>query len=226
VVSLIDRGSEVPTEVLTETLDEGDASFAGKEGAVSVLAGHTYAISLEVKTTAVAALGLLAATANARFDNVSLSVEGSAGETAGGDGKDGGGGGGGPAGSGGVAGSPGGSSASSALTTSELLAGMRRGDAPSAGLLGQRVFVRLRCPEPAERACRISAQGRIKKRVRVTQRRTIRVSAGRSRLVALRVKPRFREKVAQRKRPLVVQEVRVGKVTTTYARSRVLVRRG
>jgi hypothetical protein len=101
---------------------------------------------------------------------------------------------------------------------------MRRVDSASAGLSGRHVFVRVRCPKRVGSTCRITAQGRIRKRVRVTQRRTVRVARGRSRLVALRVKPRFRERLAKRKRLLVVQEVRVGEVTTTYARSRVLIR--
>jgi hypothetical protein len=62
--------------------------------------------------------------------------------------------------------------------------------------------------------------------VRVTQRRSVRIAEGRSQLVALRVKRRFRDRVAKRKRLLVVQKVRAGEVTTTFARSRALIRRG
>ncbi|MGC1852556.1 MAG: hypothetical protein WA687_08980, partial [Solirubrobacterales bacterium] len=110
------------------------------------------------------------------------------------------------------------------LSADELLTSVRRADSASAALSGKRVFIRLRCPKRAGSACRITAQGMIRKRVRVTQRRTVRVAGGRARLIALRVKPRFRDRLARRKRLLVVQKVRVGEVTTTYARSRVLIR--
>lgn len=213
--SLIDRGGGTPTEVLAESLDEGDASFTGRDGVVSVSAGHTYAIAIETSTTAAAALGLLGGETDVRFDNVALAVQSAAGE-----------GGGGNAG-GGTDGSVGGGSASAStgpLDSTELRTLVRRGDAATAHLLGGRVFVRLRCPKRVGRACRITAQGRIRKHVRVTRRRTVRIAKGRSRLVALPVKRRFREKVARRKRLLVVQRVRVGGVTTTFARSRALVR--
>ncbi|MGC1850968.1 MAG: hypothetical protein WA687_00860, partial [Solirubrobacterales bacterium] len=84
-VSLIDRGTEVPTEVISEILDEGDASFAGKDAAAVVVPGRTYAIAIEVSTTSLAALGALSTAANVRFDNVALSVQ----ETSGGEGDDG-----------------------------------------------------------------------------------------------------------------------------------------
>lgn len=229
-VSLIDRGTEVATEVVGEALDEGDTVFSGKDGAVAVVAGRTYAIAIEASTTSLAALAALSTAANVRFDNVALSVqEASSGE--GDDGDDGGDGAAGPAGSAGGGGDPGAAGSVAATGTSaglspdELRTSVRRVDSASAALSGKRVFVKLRCPKRAGGACRITAQGRIRKRVRVTQRRTVKVAKGRARLVALRVKPRFRERLAKRKRLLVVQKVRVGEVTTTYARSRVLIRR-
>ena len=186
-VSLIDRSTDTPTEVIGETLGDDDVAFAGKDGAASVVAGRTYAIAIEVVTTAAAALGLTETDSHVRLDNVALTVQDT---------------------SRGGLGGPGGKSGSA-----------------SAGLRGRHVFVRLRCPMRAGRACRITAQGRIRKRVRVTHRRTVRIANGRSRVVALRVKPRFRERIAKRKRLLVVQKVRVGDVSATYARSRALIRR-
>jgi hypothetical protein len=74
-VSLIDRGPETPTQVMTETLDEGDGSFAGKDAVAAVTAGHTYALSIEAEIGSTAAsVGLLGA-AIARFDNVTLTTE-------------------------------------------------------------------------------------------------------------------------------------------------------
>lgn len=212
-VSLIDRGSGTPTEVLEETLDEGDASFAGEDGVASVSSGHTYAISIEVATSALAALGVLGGEAKVRFDNVALSTEDADDDGAGEGGQ----------GSGGAPGADG--AAGEALDASGLRTLVRRGDAPGALAQGRQVFVRLRCPQRAGHACRITAQGKIRKRVRVTQRRTVRIAQGRSRVVALRIKPRFRERIASRKRLLVFQRVRVGAVTTTFARSRALIQR-
>lgn len=208
--SLIDRGGGAPTEVLAETLDEGDGSFAGREGVAPALAGHTYAIVIETKATSASAPGLLSGETDVPFDNVALTVQ-----TAGG-GEGGGGAGGGPGGS---VGSP------NTLDSTELQTWIRRGDASTARLLGKHVFVRLRCPTRAGGACKITAQGRIKKRVRVTRRRTVRIAAGHSRLVALRVKRNFHNKIARRARLLVVQRVRVGDVAITFARSRALIRR-
>jgi hypothetical protein len=214
-VSLIDRDLGTQVEVLSETLDEGDSSFAGKDGLAPVLSGHTYAISIEAKTTATAALGLLGGETNVRFDSVSLSTQASTG-------GGGGGSGGGDAGAGGS--ESGDSNVATTLSSSELRTLVRRGDAPSAQVRGRHVFVKLRCPMRAEHACRITAQGRIRKGLPVTQRRTVKLAKGRSRLVGLRVKRRFLAKVAKRKRLLVVQKVRAGDVTTTFARSRALIR--
>jgi hypothetical protein len=225
-VALIDRGTETPTQILTETLDKGDSSFAGKDAVASVVAGRVYALLLEVDIgSTTASLGLLGS-AIARFDNVALSIAEEAGE--GGEGSedgDGKGGGNGSAGTGAGAAGDDGSDGSSSIDSADLRTLVRRGDAASAQLQGRRVFVRVRCPSRAASACRITAQGRIKQHVRVTQKRTVMVASGRSRLVALRVKRRFREKVASRKRLLVVQRVRVGNLTTTFARSRALIRR-
>jgi hypothetical protein len=215
-VNLTDRATETPTQVLTETLDEGDGSFAGKEAVASVAAGHTYALSIEVEiSSATAGIGLVGA-AIARFDNVALTTEAAAGE------EEGTGSGAGDSGGGSATGAAG---SSAVLTSDELRTVVRRGDAAGVRLLGHSVFVRLRCPRRAPSACRIVAQGAIKRRVRVTQRRSVRIAKGRSRVVALRVKPRFRDKLARRKRLLVVQRVRAGEVATTFARSKALIRR-
>jgi hypothetical protein len=94
-VSLVDRGGGAPTVVLGETLDEGDGSFAGRDAIASVLAGHTYALSIATETTSATALGLLGGETVAGFDNVGLSIQ-SAGAGGGGEpggAADGGGGG-------------------------------------------------------------------------------------------------------------------------------------
>ena len=248
-VDLIDRTAETSAGLLTETLDEGDSAFAPASAGATLTAGHTYALAIEVEVGSTSpSLGLLGA-AVADFDNVSLTTEAGSGEEGEGGGEQEGegevgpggpgeapsggaggeGGAGGPGGQGGASGADastaGRSTLTGALTADVLRRMVRRGDPHNARLRGRRIFVRLRCPGRAERFCTITAQGRLGNRVAVTRRRTVRIGKGRNRLVALRVRRRFRRRLAHRRRLLVVQRVRVGKVSTTFARSRTLLRR-
>jgi len=71
VVTLVDRTSGVDTEVVTDSVAAG-TGFAGKGGAATLVAGHTYAISIDAETSSTLAnVGLLGSTA-LRFDNVAL----------------------------------------------------------------------------------------------------------------------------------------------------------
>lgn len=208
-VDVIDRGTESSTQALSGTLGESDSTFAGQSAAVTVAAGHAYALSIVVDVgSTTASIGLLG-DAVVRLDNVFLSAEEASLEEGPGEGPSGG---------------PGGSTVATAHDASAQSTTVREA-APSAGWRGRHVFVRLRCPRRARHACTITAQGGIEKRILVTQRRSVRVGKGRSRLVSLRVKRRFREKVAGRKRLLVVQTVRIGRAKTTSARSCALIRR-
>lgn len=90
---------------------------------------------------------------------------------------------------------------------------------------GRRVLVKLSCPARAKKSCRITAQGKLAGKS-VTKRRTVKVAKGKSRVVSLAVKPRFREVVAERKRLQIVQKVKTGKSTRTFTRSRPLIQRG
>ncbi len=90
---------------------------------------------------------------------------------------------------------------------------------------GKRLFVRVRCPRKIGHACRTTAQGLLRRGRPATSRRTVRVRSGKSRLVVLPVKPKARRQVAKRKRLLVRQKVRAGKVTATLVKSRRLIRR-
>lgn len=90
---------------------------------------------------------------------------------------------------------------------------------------GRRLLVRVRCPRKASRNCRITAQGLLKKRKPATNRRTVKVRKGKAKLVVLKVKQKARSKVAKRKRLLVRQKVRAGRVTVTVVKSRKLIRR-
>jgi hypothetical protein len=90
---------------------------------------------------------------------------------------------------------------------------------------GTRLFVRVKCPRLVGDACRSTVQGLLRKRRPATGKRTVHLRSGKSRLVMLRVKPRARKQVAKRKRLLVRQKVRAGKVTATVTKSRRLIRR-
>jgi hypothetical protein len=89
----------------------------------------------------------------------------------------------------------------------------------------KRFLVRVRCPRKVGRTCRMAVQGLLKRGKPATTRRTVKVHKGRAKLVTLRVKPKARVKVAKRKRLLVRQRVRAGRVTATVVKSRKLIRR-
>jgi hypothetical protein len=90
---------------------------------------------------------------------------------------------------------------------------------------GKRLLVRVNCPRKIGHACRTTAQGLLRKKRPATLKRTVRLRSGKSKLLVLRVKPKARKQVAKRKRLLVRQKVRAGKVTATVIKSRRLVRR-
>jgi hypothetical protein len=112
-----------------------------------------------------------------------------------------------------------------ALSGQRLEELLRQATPGTAMLKGKRLFVRVRCPRKAGHACRTTAQGLLRKSRPATAKRTVRVRSGKSRLVALRVKPKARAKVARRKRLLVRQKVSVGTATATVYASRRLIRR-
>jgi Collagen triple helix repeat (20 copies) len=78
--SLLDKTAGTQTKVITEALSE-TVPFGGISGAVTTVAGHSYAISITaVTSSSVLGTGLLAGNTSARFDNVGLTV-GAEGET-------------------------------------------------------------------------------------------------------------------------------------------------
>jgi hypothetical protein len=111
------------------------------------------------------------------------------------------------------------------LRSKQLLALFRSGMAGTAVLKGNRLFVKVKCPKAIGGACRITAQGLLRKRKPVTTKRTVKVGTGKSRQLVLKVKPKFRAKVAMRKRLLVSEKVRAGGTTATAYRVRRLIRR-
>lgn len=192
----------------------GESPFSADAAPVAVVGGHRYRLSIEAVTVqSTLALSLLSGTTNLRFDNVRLSVH-----SASGNGKGGGGGGNGGQGTSG--------SDSSSLTDSHLFSLLSgSGGSSPAVLKGNRLFVKVGCPRQVGRACRITAQGFLRKRRPATAKRMVKVAKGKSKRVVLRVKPRVRPRVAKRKRLLVREKVRAGGAKATVYKTRKLIRR-
>jgi hypothetical protein len=203
-VQLIDRSDGKRSTPISEALDT-TSGWSGADGAATVKAGHTYAIAIRAVTSStIAGTGLLSGSTSARFDNVTLTVDGS----------ESGGGSGGPAGGG-----PGPSLAARLATLAPATV------AGPAQLRGKRLFVKARCPQRIGRACRISVLGLLKKRKPATAPRRVKVAPGKTKRVVLRVKPRARGKVAARKRLLFKVKVRAGKADATAFKRLRLIRR-
>lgn len=219
-VTLTDLTNGISTEVLSEVLDETDDAYAGASAPVAVVGGHRYQLRIDAEIVqSTLALSLLSGTTGLGFDNVGVVVQ------AGGDGKDGAGGKGDGDGYGGK-GDGDRRKRSSVLSGQRLLSLLRQGPAVGPAVLkGNRLFVKVNCPASIGRGCRISAQGRLSRRVAATAVRTVKVGKGKGRQVALRVKPKQLAKVKKRKRLLVREKVRAGSVKATIQKSRKLIRR-
>lgn len=195
-VTLIDRTADDVAEPLNESLTNAP-DFVGKDRAVTVKRGHTYAISIttEIGST-VAGTGLLGGTTSARFDNVSLTVR-----------------------------NAGAAASANGLTRARLASLIRDGLVGPAVLRGNRLLVRVRCSNAVGRTCRLALQGLLKKRKPATTNRRAHVRKAKVKRVVLRVKPRARAKIATRKRLLFKQTVRAGGVKATVYKRLKLVRR-
>lgn len=202
-VTLIDRTADRRSSVLEEAVDE-PSEFLGEDAAVTLVPGHTYAISIAIETTSsLAGTGLLGGTTSTRFDNVELSVPGD-GSDGTGDGKGKGDGGGG-------------------LTDRQLFSTIQGSLAPAATLKGRRLSVRARCPARIGRACRVTLQGLLSKGRAATTRRVVRIPKGKSKRIVLQVRPKAKGKVAPRRRLLFKQTVVAGPAkATAYKRLRLI----
>jgi hypothetical protein len=214
-VRLVDlsTGGEGLTLIAPTTLAGARSWTSVSRGSIepgSLTLGDEYRIQISSRfTSGTSAL----VTGSADYDNVVLSA------AAGGAGGNGGSGKG--KGKGGSGGKGGGTFDSQRLE--ELL----RSATPGTAKLddGKRLLVRVKCPRKVGRQCETAVQGLLRKGRPATRTRTVRLRAGKSRLVALQVKPRAREQVAKRKRILVRQKVHAGKATATVFKTRLLVRR-
>jgi hypothetical protein len=215
-VRLLDlsEGGEATTLVAPTTLAGANSWTSVSRGPIDprrLTAGHGYRIQITSTYTTGTAV---AASGNADYDNVVLTA------SSGGGGK---GGGGGKANKGNGKGAGG----SGALTERRLLELLRQATPGTAVVSdsGKRLFVRVNCPGKIGHACRTTAQGLLRKHRPATLKQTVRLRRGKSKLVALRVKPVARKKLAARKRLLVRQKVHAGKTVATAYKSRRLVRR-
>jgi hypothetical protein len=202
-LTLLDRTADDKSEPLTETL-ASEPDFVGKDRAVTVKQGHTYAIVITAQTSStVAGTGLLSGTTSARFDNVSVTVQ----TASGGGGK----------GNGGAGGN---------LTDSRLAALIQGGGLIGAAVLkGNKVSVKVRCPKQVGRTCKIALTGMLTKRKPATTTRKVTVRKGKVKRVVLRVKPKAKAKVAKSKRLLFKERVRAGTAKATVYKRLKLVRR-
>jgi hypothetical protein len=205
-VNVLDRTTGRKTEALTETITAA-SPFIGKDAAVTVRPGRTYAISITATTgSTVAGTSLLGGTTSLRFDNVSLTVEGA-----------GGAGGGGGAGSG-----------SGGTLTNQQLQSLISGNGSLVGpaiLKGNKLSVKVRCPKKVGRTCKITLQGLLKKHKPATGPRKANIRKGKTKRVVLKVKPKALAKVKAKKKLLFKETVRAGKARATVYKQLKLVRR-
>jgi hypothetical protein len=202
-VTLLDRTADDKSEPLTEAL-ANEPDFVGKDRAVTVKQGHTYAIVITAQTSStVAGTGLLSGTTSARFDNVSVTVQ----TASGGGGK----------GNGGAGGN---------LTDSRLAALIQGGGLIGPAVLkGNKVSVKVRCPKQVGRTCKIALTGMLTKRKPATTTRKVTVRKGKVKRVVLKVRPKAKAKVAKSKRLLFKERVRAGTAKATVYKRLKLVRR-
>lgn len=210
-VRLVDlsAGGEAATLIAPTTLAGARSWTSVSSGPVSpdsLAIGDEYRIQISSRYSSGTSV---LATGSADYDDVVLNaVDGD------------GGGGKGNGGNGGGSGKGGG-----AFDSRQLEELLRQATPGTATLDGKRLLVRVTCPRTVGRQCQTTVQGLLKKGHPATSRRTFRLRSGKSKLVALKVKPKARKRVAMRKRLLVRQKVRAGKVTATVFKTRLLVRR-
>jgi hypothetical protein len=88
---------------------------------------------------------------------------------------------------------------------------------------GKHLSFRVRCAKRAPGKCRSRVQARLSKRgARITKSKSVRIRPGARRVVKLKIRQRYRERVADRKRIVIKRRTRIdGKQRTTYRSARV-----
>jgi hypothetical protein len=201
--TLIDRTGGDSTDVLTETVVGASETFASKEAATKLVAGHSYAILIDSETSSSVANAGVLGSASARFDNVSVTVGSSGG---GGNGNGGGSG--------------------SSLTDSRLTTLMQNSlIGPAILKKGKRIFVKAKCPAKVGRACRVTVQGLLKKGKPATTKRTAKIAKGKTKQLVLKVKPKLKSQVMKKKKLLFKETVKAGAAKATVYKRLKLIKR-
>ncbi len=206
-VSLVDKTAGTATKAITETV-AGESPFMNKQGTGPLIAGHAYAISIAATTSSsVAELGITGS-ATALFDNVSVTTSKSDDGSNGGNATNGGDG----------------SGGKGVFSDSHLASLLRSSLTGSATVKGNRVFIRAACPAKVGAACRVTAQGMLKKGKPATGPRTAKIAKGKSKQLVLKVKPKLRKAVAKRKKLLFKMTVKAASAKATVYKQLKLIR--
>jgi hypothetical protein len=225
--NLVDKTSNTKQKALTETI-EAEAPFAVKTGAVSLTAGHSYAVQIETTTSStVGLLGLLGESVG-RFDNVSITGPDAPATPGGNDGANGGNGANGGAGGGGEeagSGSKGGKGSAGGVSSARLESLIRSSLVGPATLKGNRLSIKAKCPTKVNATCTISLQGMLSRKKAATAARRARVKQGKVKSFAMVVKPAARKVVKTKSSILIKETVRVGKAKATVYKTVKLVRK-
>ncbi|MBS1844294.1 MAG: hypothetical protein JST53_07750 [Actinobacteria bacterium] len=219
--NLVDKTTNTKQKAITETLT-AETPFAAKSGAVSLTAGHSYAVQVETSTSStVADLGLLGE-AVGRFDNVSVTGPDAPSTPGGNDGANGGNGGAGEEGGGGGNGKRGAGGVSSDRLESLIRSSSLVGPAT---LKGNRLSVKAKCPAKVNATCTITLQGLLSRKKPATAGRKAKVKKGRAKNFALTVKPAARKAVKTKSKLLFKETVKAGKAKATVYKAIKLVRK-
>jgi hypothetical protein len=216
--TLVDKSSGTKQKAVSETL-EAASPFLAKAGGVSLVAGHTYAVQIVATTSStVASVGLLGGEGIARFDNVAVTGPNGAGPPGpnpcagceggkGGEGGDGGNG-------------------ANGITSSQLTSLMQSGGLTGpATISGSKIAVKANCPAKVGTTCKVTVQGLIKKGKPATNSRSAKIKQGKTKKLALKVKPALKSQVKAKKRMLFKLTVKAGKAKTTVYKSLKLVKK-
>lgn len=220
--NLVDKTTNTKQKAITETI-EGEVPFASKSGAVSLTAGHAYAVQIETSTTSTApTLGLLGEAAG-HFDNVVITGPNAPENPGGNGGSDGGNGGNGGAGEEGGSGGKGGAGG----VSSDRLESLIRSSSliGPAILKGNRISVKAKCPTKVNATCTISLQGMLTRKKAATAGRKAKVKVGKTKNFALTVKPAARKVVKTKSKLLFKETVKAGKAKATVYKTLKLVRK-
>lgn len=231
-VEMVDESSPSGTVIVTNAAPLAGAenwkTLSASVSPSALTVGHSYKIRIATTFNTPA---LIVPEGGAGYDNVALTatkVEAANGGNGGGSGNNGGGGNNGARGNGGgaVKNEGSGNGAAGGISGARLESVMRSSSlVGSAGLSGNRLTVKAKCPAKLHATCTLRLQGMLSRRTAATAARRARLKAGKAKHFAMVVKPAARAKVRAKKRILVKEIARVGKVKVTVFKALPLVRK-